>query len=130
MLYLEKWSQKYNLTSGNVFNRLKYGKARAAASRAVVFFDTCPSESNFILEKWIARQTRALTQYYKMRIRITGFKYLFVEEYLFAGPSMQQQRAVDRTMMRHLARHLELNLSQLIMVDSLNESPNQVLQYL
>ena len=130
MLYLEKWSQKYNLTSGNVFNRLKYGKARAAASRAVVLYDTCPSESNFILEKWIACQTRALTQHYKMRIRITGFKYLFVEEYLFAGPSMQQQRAVDRTMMRHLARHLELNLSQLIMVDSLNESPNQVLQYL
>ena len=130
MLYPEKWSQKYNLTSGNVFNRLKYGKARAAASRAVVLYDTCPSESNFILEKWIARQTRALTQHYKMRIRITGFKYLFVEEYLFAGPSMQQQRAVDRTMMRHLARHLELNLSQLIMVDSLNESPNQVLQYL
>ncbi len=126
MLHLEKWSQKYNLTSGNVFNRLKYGKARAAASRAVVLYDTCPSESNFILEKWIVRQTRALTQHYKMRIRITGFKYLFVEEYLFAGPSMQQQRAVDRTMMRHL----ELNLSQLIMFDSLNESPNQVLQYL
>lgn len=98
VLYLVKWSQKYNLTSGNVFNRLKYGKARAAASRAVVLYDTCPSESNFILEQWIACQTRALTQHYKMRIRITGFKYLFVEEYLFAGPSVQQQRAgaVDR----------------------------------
>ena len=84
VLYLEKWSQKYNLTSGNVFNRLKYGQTRAAASRAVVFFDTCPSESNFILEKWIACQTRALTQHYKMRIRITGFKYLSVEEYMFA----------------------------------------------
>ena len=64
-----------------------------------------------------------------MHIRVTGFKYLIVEEYLFEGPSIQQQRAVDRTMVRHLARHPELNLSRLIMVDSFNESPYQVLQY-
>jgi hypothetical protein len=72
---------------------------------------------------------KALTQCYKMHIHITVFKYLIVDEYLFAGPSMQQQRGVDRTKMRHLARHPELNLSQLILVDSVSECPNQVLQY-
>ena len=65
-----------------------------------------------------------------MHIRVTGFKYLIVEENLFQGPSMkQQQRAVDRTMANHLVRHPELKLSRLIMVDSLNDSPYQVLQY-
>ncbi len=63
-------------------------------------YTTCPSESNFIQEKWIACQMRALTEHYKMHIQITGFKYLIIEEYLFEGPSMQQQqRAVDRTIM-------------------------------
>ncbi len=65
-----------------------------------------------------------------MHIRVSWFKYLIVEENLFQGPSMQQQRPVGRTMANHLARHPELNLSRLIMVDSLNESPYQVLQYL
>ena len=55
-------------------------------------YTTCPSESNFILKKRIACQRRALNQHYKMHIRITGFKYLIVEEYLFEDPSMQQQR--------------------------------------
>ena len=64
-----------------------------------------------------------------MHIRVTWFKYLIVEENLFQGPSMQQQRAVGRTMANYLARHPELKLSRLIMVDSLNESPYQVLQY-
>ena len=72
---------------------------------------------------------KALTQCYKMYIHIIVFKYLIVDEYLFAGPSMQQQRGVDRTKMRHLARHLELNLNPLIMADSLNESSFQFLQY-
>jgi hypothetical protein len=54
---------------------------------------------------------KALTQSYKMHIRITGFKYLIAEEYLFAGPSMQQQRAVDRTKVRHLAIDPKLNLN-------------------
>ena len=72
---------------------------------------------------------KALTQHYKMRIRITGLKYLISEEFMFAGPSMQQQRGVDRTKMRHLARHPELNLNPLIMVDSLNERSFQILEY-
>ena len=72
---------------------------------------------------------KALTQCYKMHIHITMFKYLIVDVYLFAGPSMQQQRGVDRTKMRHLERHPELNLNPLIMDDSLNESSFQILQY-
>ena len=72
---------------------------------------------------------KALTQCYKMHIHITVFKYLTVHEYLFAGPSMQQQRGVDRTKMRHLARHPEFNLNPLIMVDSLNERSFQILEY-
>ena len=70
---------------------------------------------------------KALTQCYKMHIHITVFKYLIVDEYLFAGPFMQHQRAVDRTIMRHLARHPELNFNPLIMADSLNESSFQAL---
>ena len=73
---------------------------------------------------------KALTQCFKMHINITVFKYLIVDEYLFAGPSMQQKCRVDRTKMRHLARHPELNLNPLIMDDSLNESSFQVLQYI
>ena len=69
---------------------------------------------------------KALTQCYKKHIHITVFKYLIVDEYLFA---MQQQRGVDRTKMRHLARHPELNLNPLIMDDSSNESSFQILQY-
>ncbi len=72
---------------------------------------------------------KALTQCYKMHIHITVFKYLIVEEYLFAGPSMQQQRGVDRTKMRHLARHPELNLNPLKVVDSLTEKSFQILEY-
>ena len=72
---------------------------------------------------------KALTQCYKMHIYITVFKYLTVHEYLFAGPSMQQQRGVGRTKRRHLARHPELNLNPLIMVDSLNERSFQILEY-
>ena len=40
---------------------------------------------------------KALTQHYKMRIHITGLKYLLSEEFKFAGPSMQQQCTVDDT---------------------------------
>ena len=56
-------------------------------------------------------------------------KYQIVDEYLFAGPFMQHQRGVDRTKMIHLARHPELNLNPLIMVDSLNERYFQILKY-
>jgi hypothetical protein len=38
---------------------------------------------------------KALTQNYKIRIRITGLKYLIREDFKFAGPSMQQQSTVD-----------------------------------
>ena len=72
---------------------------------------------------------KALTQCYKMHIHITVFKYLIVDVYLFAGPSMQQQRGVDRTKMRHLARHPELNLNPLIMVDSLNKRSFEIFEY-
>ena len=48
---------------------------------------------------------KSLTQHNKMRIRITGLKYLISEEFMFAGPSMQQQSTVDRTIMRHQAMH-------------------------
>lgn len=84
---------------------------------------------NSILKYWIACQMKALSQCYKMHTYFTVFKYLTVHEYLFAGPSMQQQRGVDRTKMRHLARHPELNLNPLIMVDSLNERSFQILEY-
>jgi hypothetical protein len=72
---------------------------------------------------------KALTQCYKMHIHITVFKSLIIEDYLFAGPSMQQQRGVDRTKMRHLARHPELNLNPLKVVDSLTEKSFQILEY-
>jgi len=58
-----------------------------------------------------------------------GLKYHISEEYKFAGPSMQQQSTVDRTIMRHQARHWKLNLIWWIMVYILNDSPYKVPQY-
>jgi len=72
---------------------------------------------------------KALTKYFKMRMRITGLNGLMVEESQSAAPSMQPQCAVDRARVQHLARHLEVSLNLLTMIDILNESPNQVLQY-
>ena len=65
-----------------------------------------------------------------MRVLITGLNSLIGEEFQFSGPSMQPQRAIDRTRVRHLARRPEVNLNLLTMVGILNESPNQYLQYL
>ena len=44
--------------------------------------------------------------------------------------SRSAQLAVDRARVQHLARHIEVSLNRLTMIDILNESPNQVLQYL
>ena len=55
--------------------------------------------------------------------------YRIDEEFHSAGPSMQQQFAVDRTILRHLQGHPEVNLNLLAKIDSLNESPYQALQY-
>ena len=66
-----------------------------------------------------------------MRMRITGLNDLIVEESQSAAQSMQPpQCAVDRARVQHLARHIEVSLNRLTMIDILNESPNQVLQYL
>ena len=59
--------------------------------------------------------------------RIAWFKYLIGEKFQFPGPSMQQKCAADRKILQHLARHPEINLNPLIMVDSLNESFYQLL---
>ena len=71
---------------------------------------------------------KALTKYFKMRMRITGLNDLMVEESQSAAQSMQPQCAVDRARVQHLARHFEVSLNRLTMIDILNESPNQVLQ--
>ena len=84
----------------------------------------------FILKLWMAYQMKALIQHYKIRMRIIGFKYLINEEFQFASPSTQRKLAVDRFIMSHLARHPELNLNLLIVVDSLNESPYQALIFI
>jgi hypothetical protein len=78
----------------------------------------------------MAYQMKALIQHYKIRMRIIGFKYLIGEEFQFASPSTQRKLAVDRFIMSHLARHPELNLNLLIVVDSLNESPYQALIFI
>ena len=65
-----------------------------------------------------------------MRMRITGLNDLFVEEFQSSAQSMQPQCAVNRARVQHLARHIEVSLNRLTMIDILNESPNQVLQYL
>jgi len=51
---------------------------------------------------------------------LTWFKYLIGEKFHFAGPSMQQKCAADRKNIQHLARHSELNLNPLKMVDGLS----------
>ena len=64
-----------------------------------------------------------------MRMRITGLNHLIGEEFQSAALFMQPQCAVERARVRHLARHPEVNSNLLTMVDILNESPNQALQY-
>ena len=65
-----------------------------------------------------------------MRMRITGLNDLFVEEFQSSAQSMQPQCAFDRARVQHLARHIEVSLNRLTMIDILNERPKQVLQYL
>ena len=70
---------------------------------------------------------KALTIPFKMRVITTWLNYLSGDEFQSAGPFMHPQSAVNRTSMRHLARHLKLNLNKLTMVGSLNESPSLTL---
>jgi len=95
---------------------------------------TWPPESNFVLTQWIAHQMKAQTKPFKMRARIAGLSSKNVDEFLSAAPSMQfkmqPQCLVERARVRHLARHPEVNLILLTMVDILNKSPNQALHYL
>ena len=72
---------------------------------------------------------KALTKPFKMRMRITCLNYFIGDELQYAALFMQPQCAVDRARVRHLARHPEVNLNLLTMVDILNESPDQALQY-
>ncbi len=88
---------------------------------------TWPPESNFVLTQWIAIQMKAQTEPFKMR---AGLSSKNVDEFLSAAPSMQPQCLVERARVRHLARHPEVNLNLLTMVDILNKSPNQALHYL
>ena len=88
---------------------------------------TWPPESNFVLTQWIAIQMKAQTEPFKMR---AGLSSKNVDEFLSAAPSMQPQCLVERARVRHLARHPEVNLNLLTMVDILNKSPNQAIHYL
>ena len=72
---------------------------------------------------------KALRKPFKMRMRITGNNHLIGEEFQSAAPFMQPQSAVERARVRHLARHPEVYSNLFRMVDILNESPNQALQY-
>ena len=72
---------------------------------------------------------KALTKPFKMRMSITGLNHLKRDELQSAPLFMQPQCAVERARVRHLARHPEVNLNLLAMVDILNESPDQALQY-
>jgi len=72
---------------------------------------------------------KALTKPFKMRMRITCLNYFIGDELQYAALFMQPQCAVDRARVRHLARHPEVNLNLLTMIDILNESPDQALQY-
>ena len=87
---------------------------------------TCPI---WLWKKWIACQTKALTESCKMRVLVTGLNTELGKNFQSSGPSVQPQRAVGRTRVRHLARRPEINLSLMTMVDILNESPYQALRY-
>ena len=90
---------------------------------------TWSPESNFILKQWIACQMKAQTKPFKMRARVAGLSSKNVDEFLSAAPSMQPQCLVERARVRHLARHPEVNLNLLTMVDILNKSPDQALHF-
>ena len=72
---------------------------------------------------------RALTKPFEMHMHVTGLNYLIRDELQSAPLFMQPQCAVERARVRHLARHPEVYLNLLTMVDILNESPDQALQY-
>ena len=72
---------------------------------------------------------KALTQCYKMRMRITGINHLIGEEFQSAAPFRQPQCAVERARVRHLARRPEVYSNLFRTVDILNESPNKALKY-
>ena len=72
---------------------------------------------------------KAPTKPFKMRMRITGLNCLIADEFQSAASFMQPQFAVERARVRHQARHSEVNLNVLTMVDILNESPDQALQH-
>ena len=70
---------------------------------------------------------KALKKSFEMRVRVAGLSSLNGDEFLSAAPSMQPHGSVERARVRHLARHSEVNLNLLTIVDILNESPKQAL---
>ena len=78
---------------------------------------------------WIACQMKALTYPYKMRICITGIKYLIGKNFSVQVHPCSKSVQLTEAKCWYLARHPELNLNLLTTVDSLNESPYQNLQY-
>lgn len=78
---------------------------------------------------WIACQMKALTYPYKMRICITGIKYLIGKNFSVQVHPCSKSVQLTEPKCWYLARHPELNLNLLTTVDSLNESPYQNLQY-
>ena len=79
-------------------------------------------------KRWIGSQMKALTEPFKMLVRVTGLNYLIGDEFQFASPHAAAVRNWT-SKSGHLARHLEVSLNLLTIIDILNKSPHQFLQY-
>ena len=72
---------------------------------------------------WIACQMKAQTYPYKMRICITGIRYLIRKNFSVQVHPCSKSVQLTEPKCWYLARHPELNLNLITTVDSLNESP-------
>ena len=128
MLYLEKWSKKPSLTSKSSSIGLNIEK-HVQRSMMPSWLTTRPPETNLIqkIVDVMSNESPKKTlqdahEYYWPQL---PYRKKFQSAALF----MQPQCAVDRARVRHLVRHPEVNLNLLTMIDILNESPHQALQY-
>ena len=127
-LSLRKLCQKSYLTSGrSSFGRITWKRLQQPMVPSC--HTAWHSESNFILKAVDSISNESPYLALQDAHAFYWVHYLIREEFQSAGQSMQQQFAVDWTIMRHLQGHPELNLNLLAKIDSSNESPYKALQY-
>ncbi len=128
MLYLEKWSTKPSLTSRSSSIGLNNEK-HVQWSMMPSWLTTRPPETNLIQKIVDVMSNESPKKTLQDAHEYYWPQLPYRKKIQFAALFMQPQCAVDRARVQHLARHIEVSLNRLTMIDILNESPNQVLLY-